>query len=65
MVTKHDKVVSYISSFLIPLIGFILFIVWLVTKKPERKRIAINSLCFSLASLILFSIIGVATLYAI
>ena len=65
MVTNHDKIVSYISSFIIPIIGFVLFFVWLSTKKPERKRIAINSLCFSLASLVLFSIIGFATFYAI
>lgn len=64
MVTKHDKMVCCVISFIIPIIGVILFFSWMGNKDTEKRKLGRTSLYFALASFLIFLFIGVINLYS-
>ena len=65
MVTKHDKVLYYVLSFIFPVIGVILFLVWMRNKNPDKRNLGKNGLYFSLTSFLIFALIGIASFYSV
>jgi polyferredoxin len=64
MVTRQDKILCYILSFIFPFIGVILYFVWIGNNNPDKKKLGIKSLYFSLASFLIFALIGVVSFYS-
>uniref|UniRef100_A0A1S2L1K0 Uncharacterized protein n=1 Tax=Anaerobacillus isosaccharinicus TaxID=1532552 RepID=A0A1S2L1K0_9BACI len=63
MITKKDKIILYISSLLLPIVGLVLFVMWIGNKDTSKRKVGINSLIISLFSFITLVIIGVLSFY--
>ncbi|MCP8968437.1 hypothetical protein [Ectobacillus ponti] len=63
--SKAEKALCYIISVLFPPVGFVLFLVWMGNQNAEKRTLGIRAALVSLAVVLLFVVVGIASYYAV